>query len=368
MSTRAFYHPRSLRVDLAQLPASLYEEIASLRGHISRNDPPVLTCMGNGQPMHVYRHSSGRFFARHFPGGNQDGHIHPIARMSAQHERQAEYCRRAAVSAGFPAELEVSTGAGTRLDVAVRGPVPTGLEIQRSFLSVAQAKSRTTKSAKAGFTCAWISDQEKDPHWVDHVPTARLTTRGGYWDSLPPAGSANVVIGRFIRERDNRSASGWWYTRQPFPVTLDELSYLMPAGEIIPVQIGNEKKRRVVLADRSAAEVIDSCTYPGAAAWQPNSVTLQPRETAQRYSSDCVKHGESATRAMPTDLTQYSSEPMHRHQRQMELPTITAQMEFLALKSRGFRPPSGPNRCPSCAFHTPTQGHREGCPANQKVR
>lgn len=248
--------------------------------------------MGNGEPMYVYRHNSGRFFARHFPGGNSDGHIHPIARMSAEHQRQAEYCQRAAQNAGLRAELEVSTGAGTRLDVAVFGSTPTGLEIQRSELSLAQAKSRTSKSAKAGFTCAWISDREREPKWADHVPTARLTTRQ-QWNRLPPPGTANVVIRKFTRERDRDSRTGWRYLHNPYQVTLDELSYLMPAGEIRPVRIGRIEKSRVVLAHSSAVEVINSCTFEGAADWAPTPATPQSKEATQRFSKSCRRHGES---------------------------------------------------------------------------
>lgn len=31
----------------------------------------------------------------------------------------------------------------------------------------------------------------------------------------------------------------------------------------------------------------------------------------------------------------------------------------------GFTPPTGPGRCDHCGCHTPTQGHREDCPANE---
>lgn len=212
--------------------------------------------------------------------------------MSPEHERQAEYCQRAAQAAGLRAELEVSTGSGTRLDVAVFGSTPTGLEIQRSELSLAQAKSRTSKSAKAGFTCAWVSDRERDPRWADHVPTARLTSRGG-WNRLPPPGTANVVIRNFTRNRDTRSPTGWRYVHHPYQVTLDELSYLMPMGEILPVQIGALKTRRVVLAHSSAVDVINSCTFDGAATWVPSPATPQPKEAPQRFSSSCKQHGEA---------------------------------------------------------------------------
>lgn len=291
MSTRAYYHPRGIRVDLSELSDELYEEIASLRGQIKATDPPALTCLGNGESMYVYRHESGRHFARHFPGGNRDGHVHPIAKMSTEHRNQAEYCQRAASEIGLKAELEVPTSFRTRLDVAVFGPVPTGLEVQRSQLTLASAKSRDTRSSHAGFTCAWISDSEKDPPWTDHVPTVRLVTRGG-WDRMPPAGSAMVIIGRFHRERDQSIRSGWRYVRSPYAVTLDELSQAMPYGEIVPVQIGSPKKRRVVLAHRSAVEIIDSCTYEGASTYKPIPEIIQGKDAPQRFSQGC-RHGEA---------------------------------------------------------------------------
>lgn len=44
-------------------------------------------------------------------------------------------------------------------------------------------------------------------------------------------------------------------------------------------------------------------------------------------------------------------------------------MTFAALKAArpsGFRPPAGRDRCPACGWHTPTQGHPEGCPREAK--
>lgn len=31
----------------------------------------------------------------------------------------------------------------------------------------------------------------------------------------------------------------------------------------------------------------------------------------------------------------------------------------------GYRPPTGPGRCPACSWHVPTQGHVDECP-NEK--
>ncbi len=300
MTTKAFYHPRNTVVDLADLPRDLYDEIASLHGRI---DPPpadpVLTCLGNHEPMYVWRHESGRYFVKHYAHGNPDGHIHrALGTMSPEHRRQAEYSQRAAAAYGFDARLEVPTGNGTRLDVGVFADLGNvGFEIQRSQLTIPQAKLRTTRSFEAGFPTAWVTDREHDPAWADRVPTARLTTRGGWDTHLPAPNTAYVAISTFTHERDGSKKSGWRYVRTPKAVLLDELAYLMPAGEIVPVAVGT--LGHVVLADRGAAEVIDSCTYPGASRWNPVETTDKAaKETVQTYSRDC--HHEQSPEDTPT--------------------------------------------------------------------
>lgn len=289
MSTRAHYHPRGIDIDLAEeLPDWLYNELASLRGQIDPPPaPPVLTCIGNGAPMYVYRHESGRYFARHYPGDNPDGHRHAIKGMSDEHRRQAEYTRRGAVDHGWDAQLEKSTGNSTRLDVAVFGTINTGFEIQRSQLSRAKAKSRAEKSFNAGWPTAWITDQIRLPDWVDHVPSARFQTRHAWSESMPPRNTAKIVISHFDRERDNTRPSGWRYNRTPRYVLLDELAHLMPAGEIIPVTIGSASRKFVVLAAKDASDVIDSCTYSGASLWRPDAATPRRKEAAQYISRGC---------------------------------------------------------------------------------
>jgi hypothetical protein len=301
VTTKAFYHPRGIMVDLADLPRDLYDEIASLHGRI---DPPpadpVLTCLGNHEPMYVWRHESGRYFVKHYAHGNPDGHIHrALGTMSPEHRRQAEYSQRAAAAYGFDARLEVPTGNGTRLDVGVfAASNNVGFEIQRSQLTIPQAKLRTSRSFEAGFPTAWVTDREHDPAWADRVPTARLTTRGGWDVCLPAPNTAYVAISTFSRERDNTRPSGWWYRREPKAVLLDELAYLMPAGEIVPVAIGT--LGHVVLADRAAAEVIDSCTYPGASAWNPvRTVEKAVKESVQAYSRDCHHETEGQQAVKP---------------------------------------------------------------------
>jgi hypothetical protein len=293
MSTRAHYHPRGIDIDLADLPRWLYAEIASLHGQIPPPPaPPVLTCLGNREPMYVWCHASGRYFARHYPGGNPDQHRHLIATMSDEHRRQAEYSQRAAADHGLAAVVEKSTGNGTRLDVAISGHADTGFEIQRSALSRASAKARATKSFGAGWVTAWITDRKDLPDWVDHVPTARLTVRGDEWSrGIPAPNTARVIVSDFTRERDRDKKSCWRYVRTPRTVLLDELAYLMPAGEVIPVAIGTTGL--VVLADKRAGDVIDSCTYPGASVWRPTSDTPRQQESAQTFSRGCSRHADT---------------------------------------------------------------------------
>lgn len=290
MSTLAYYHPRQMEIDLADLSTGLYNELINLHGQIGKNDPPVLTCLGNSASMYVYRHQSGRYYARHFPGDNPGKHSHRISTMSDAHKRQSEYVARAADDAGLDAILELSTGGGTRLDAGVYGTINTGFEIQRSHLSREAAKTRTTKSFGAGWTAAWIHDKETLPDWDAHVPTARLSVRGQFDKRMPPPGGAKAVIRKFSRQRGK---NGWEYQHEPFTRTLDELSYLIPAGEIIPVAIGGQDRRRVVLAPADAADIIDSTTYPGASRWEPDADLKRVREAAQRYTAEC-HHGAVA--------------------------------------------------------------------------
>lgn len=287
MSTRAFYHRRDMEVDLADLPTWLYREIASLHGQVKRDDA-VLTCIGNGEPMYVWRHHSGRFFARHYAGGNGDKHTHLLAAMSDEHRRQAEYTARAAENHGLDTHLEFSTGNGTRLDLAVIGKVNTGFEIQRSALSRAHAKRRTAKSFEAGWPTAWVTDADRAPDWSDHVPTARLT-KGIDWTSLPARNTARAVISKYVHERDRTKPTGWGYRGEPIAVLLDDLAYKMPAGDVVPVAVG--KQGKVTLAFRDAIDVIESCTFPGAATWRPTQLTPRGREAPQRYSSTCHHQG-----------------------------------------------------------------------------
>ena len=275
--------PRNMEVDLAESPTWLYNEIISLHGRINKHDSPLI-CIGNGQPVYVWRTADGRYFARHYPGENPDNHSHHIATMSDEHRRQTDYARRAADDYGMRTAVEFSTGNHTRLDLAVTGNRQVGFEIQRSELSRRNAEMRAFRSFEAGWPTAWVSDSARTPKWHDRVPSARLTA-GLDWTSLPARNTARAIISKFTRERDRTRPSGWRYKRWPREVMLDELAYRMPAGDIVPVAMG--KNGVVVLATADAIDVIDSCTYPGASTWHPRLLVPRTKESSQRYSREC---------------------------------------------------------------------------------
>jgi hypothetical protein len=368
MTTKAFYHPRGIVVDLGEdLPTAIYNELVTFHGKI-RRDEPVVTCLKTNDPMYLYRHPTGRYYLRHFAGEGDHG-SHSLTTMSVEHRRQAEYTERAADTAGIKARLEVSTGTtpsgrqSTRLDVGVWGARNVGFEIQRSQLSLAQAMDRASRSYENGWPTVWITDAERDPAWADRVPTARMITRGGWDERTLDPNTARVAISRFRRERDSSRASGWSYCREPVSVLLDELACLVPAGDVVPVVVGT--KGMVVLAFKDAADVIDSCTYPGASRWDPVGKLLAKKERRQLRSLEC--HHKDAAR--PAD--QAGGQPAHKStlpqrdqvqalisnvQRDVAEPIRSQdESEVLVALVRGRKP--SPPQCPGC----PTMHDRKPC-------
>ncbi len=303
MSTEAYYLPRDMKVDLARMPVWLYNEIASLQGRIEKKNP-VLICLTNNEPMLVWKHSSGRFFARHFPGGGHGGHTVALGSMTDEHRNKTEYCQIAADRAGLQTMLEHPTGAGTRLDLAVVGARQAGMEIQRSHISKGAATSRARRSQEAGWPTAWITDTMQDPQWADHVPTARLEVRGLTkqldWTNMPKPFTAQIAISAFKRVREGYK---WSYQRAPIARYLDDLPVEMAAGEIVPVRY--KGTRFVVLADRQSALLAEEL-YPGAATWNPAEADdfKQRKEESQTVTRPCynphiANHRQNAAEIPP---------------------------------------------------------------------
>jgi prepilin-type processing-associated H-X9-DG protein len=219
------YHPTDRVIDVGRdvSPAD-YELLASLSGRIGRDDN-VLECLSpGGDPwLYVYHHSTGMYYARHFPGGAHPGPGHRITPKSPEHLRAQEYGER-----GFalPAAQEVTTNNRTRLDVAtLDAPVMTALEVQFTHAKIPEVKARTTRSMRAtaftgryarpltnGVLPIWLADNADGPPWRYQVPTIETSAP---WHVLPPRNTVVAVGVRRIVAEKCTPGSRW----QDCPVT-----------------------------------------------------------------------------------------------------------------------------------------------------
>lgn len=206
-----------------------------------------LRCLKHEGPVYLQARY-GNLLACHWSGtGNES---HRIAVMSQEHRLQVEYIARAVTKDGLPAEAEVVLPNKVRPDLVVNGT--TAFEVQRSHLSVASAKNRTTKAIRGGMDVSlWISDKGADaaPAWLGRVPSVRV--HAAQWKRLPAINAATVESGlsRFEPERcrgdhdarcimDDRSCSGWRLRREPMlGVTLDRFSVGLAVGLYVPAEV-----------------------------------------------------------------------------------------------------------------------------------
>jgi hypothetical protein len=255
MSTFVLYTPENRLLDLAVLNERDFALISSLHGEIGRGDR-ILLCQqrtgkdSDGAEMFV-RLRNNRYFAVHFAGG-ECTQTHEIARESDEHRRQKDYWQRAAEDAGYRASQEFRTGAGTILDVAIDGPRRTGIEVQHSALETRLAKTRTTKSFRAGWLPVWFLDSDHAPPWFHTVPALNCNRLS--WSSLPPRRSATAVgATKFIARACTALNFGTCPTggrKRPKPpcgqnhpqrvpwegLTVDDAAAMIPAGEIMPMR------------------------------------------------------------------------------------------------------------------------------------
>jgi hypothetical protein len=263
MTTFARYEPDGRALDLGALSGTDHALITSLHGQIHRGDC-VLTCLeaGGDPEMHVYRSPmTGDYFARHFAGGGHGSHA--VVRESDEHRRGKDYWLRGFDAAGLEGATEVSTNNRTRLDVAAFGGlVPTGVEIQWSQLTTAQAKRRTTQTMRATgiigknarpltkeILPVWFSPSQGRPSWLYEVPT--VEARGLAWDFLPPSRSVMAEGVRRIEQEKCTPGSRWaqcpvtgrnwcrgWHPLQVVRtgLTIDEVAALVPAGQLVPLR------------------------------------------------------------------------------------------------------------------------------------
>lgn len=206
--------------------------------------------------------------ACHWPGTGDSPH--PVALMSTEHRVQVDYIARAAEMAGLDVHREMTLPTHVRPDLVVSS---TAFEVQRSHITVPQAKSRTTKAVRGGMSVSlWVSDKDPkySPKWLGVVPSVRIWASD--WMRLPSTGSAQVTGGlrRLVPARcpphgstcltgDGGRCQGWHLTHVPLgsgddsrgaDLSFDRLSVGLALGDLTPVQLG----KWVMIVERSQAE------------------------------------------------------------------------------------------------------------------
>jgi hypothetical protein len=249
MSTLVRYTLEDRVLDLAHLSRGDYELISSLHGGVVRGQG-TLICLqpsANDDAAEMFiRFSRGKYWAVHFVGGAHGDH--EISLETDEHRRQKDYWHRAAEDAGYRASKEFRTGGGTVLDVAIEGPCRTGIEVQHSFITVRLAKSRTTKSYRAGWLPVWFLDSDRTPAWFHHVLAVGCNRIS--WGDLPPRRAATAVgltrfdalkceVGAFdaCPAGRKRPCGGWHPKREPWGgLTIDDVAAMVPAEQILPMR------------------------------------------------------------------------------------------------------------------------------------
>lgn len=258
-------------------------------------------CEVNGGPMYVQVRHGGIVTLCHWPDTAHDGCRLQFG-MSDEHKRQQEYWAEAGSRAGYPTDVEVSTGNGTRLDVAIDGPVRTAIEVQRSYVTDRSVKSRTTKSFRAGWSSLWSVTSEGWPPWAPYVPTLRPTVSFSA-GQLPPGtataiGPRNVVIERCLPGETGpgcRRPCGRRH-RPTFPpirgFIIDNVAEQFPAGRLVPLQF---RSNIVYLTPpEDLARYVDATKSD--AAWTPGGRNEQhKREKNRGIGDECrsSKHAQS---------------------------------------------------------------------------
>jgi hypothetical protein len=344
------YVPTGQTLNLSALGSGDFALITSLHGTITRESGLVLECLSTGgdPAMYVWRNKDGRYWARHFPGAAHGSH--EVVHESDEHRRQKEYHVRAAEAAGWTAETEFSTGK-TRLDVRISGgKVPTGIEIQHSDISAANAKQRTTKSYRAGYTVAWFNDRGARPTflrevpaygcnalpWQERLPEVRAATATG----LVRVEAVRCEVGAFERcpEGYARPCGQYHPQREPWlGLTVDDVAALVPDGQIVPVAA----RSGVYLTSPKGLARYQELT-DGSGLWLPGSAKQSAAVPNERAPAQCENPEHEEFLLNPA----VDAAP---HQALIDLPWAAKNLAQY------------PGRCRFCGWHIQQMGHAPKC-------
>lgn len=358
MTSLVRYVPDGRILNLSALRPEDFHLIASLRGTITRKSGLILECLspGGDPAMYVRKDKDGRYWACHFPGGAHGSH--PVVPETDEHRRQKDYHVRAAEAAGWTAEPEFSTGQ-TKLDVRISGgPVPTGIEVQHSDITAALAKSRTTKSYRAGYTVAWFNDRGSRPSFLKEVPAYGCNPQP-WRDRLPEAGSATATglvrikavrceIGAFERCPEGYTRPCGKFHPKPEPwrgLKVDDVVAKIPAAEIVPM----EERTGIYLTSPDSLARHQDLTG-GSGRWLPGGERReQPPDQRRTVLCENPNH-DSTDSAIETFMLNPTPEGEEK--------SAQAQLPWAARELGRY-----PGRCKFCGWHIAQMGHAPRCGA-----
>lgn len=238
-------------------------------------DNPAFLCeahIGGTNPGLFIRYYDSQWWATHYEkGACQDKRLPAL--MSDEHKRQTEYWARAAQAAGWAVDLEHALPTGTRPDALIFGPVLTGVEVQRSAMTLGAASQRTRKALAAGVTDLWytaagisLAAGKLSPKWAHRLPTVGSDDMP--WTAVPPARAATATglrriiaikcIGRnfsLCPETGRRLCGKTHAIPEAWRgMTVDDVAAQFPAGEIVALRMrGNSRTGSVFLVSAKDA-------------------------------------------------------------------------------------------------------------------
>jgi hypothetical protein len=271
------------------------------------------------RPWLYLREHHGLLIAAHWSGtALADSHeIHHG--VSDEHKRQVEYIHDAGKAAGFDVRTEVKLPTNVRPDAVIYGPRQIGIEVQRSRLTPAAAKGRTTKAHRAGVESLWFSDRPSNPpSWFEMVPSVAMMEFA--WDTLPKARSVTVtsvkrIVSRRCQEIYNGQCPERRYgcnrqhpTHEPRrEVLVDDVAEWAPRGVLVPMVFrpfkGGEQVLIVASGDKSLYEAMVGHSADLAFPQQERPAVQQ----AERI--DCTADAGAVTQALLLEVDAERSEP-----------------------------------------------------------
>jgi hypothetical protein len=237
---------------------------------------PAFTCLkhqdGTNPGLFLKKTRSGVWFAVHYVGTDCASYRLPSP-MSDEHKRQAEYWVRAAETAGYSTETEWRLHSGTRPDVLIRGPVMTGVEVQRSYIRRSAAVARTRKAELAGVKDVWFTDNSNRAGWYGRVPSVGQNLLPGQpnpWrDSVPRARAITATGLRKIVSLKctvnsgyqcpvGRNCCGRYHPRDiPWAsLAIDDVAEQFPAGQMLAIRLSGTMRKPGNIAIVSSADKV----------------------------------------------------------------------------------------------------------------